>query len=241
MTAPYAAAGDIRRHLADCERGCLYRGQHIPNCPDHDTCDGCLPRPADIGHYCQKCAFQLRDTIDEIPGLIDALYVHGEGRLAQPDRPNTGDPTRRATKVDQISPSPAQEAADEAARWLHMWAVDIADTIGERGPFEYQRTGIPVPNPSTEARYLTSRLSTLCAHPAVNDLNDEARQLRHRLTLNAGTDRGDQRIPTPCPHCGRRTLMRPNGDDEVRCRNRECAIVWTSDQLGILARQSRSA
>ena len=223
--------------MTDCARGCLLYGLHTPNCEDPDQCDGCLPRQAEIGHYCQKCAFNLRDTIASLPDLINIIQQMPGGALAQPDRPNTGDPTRRATKVDQMSPSPAHDTADEAARWLNSWAIDLADSLAERGPFDYDRRGIPVPNPHTEARYLTSRLDRLCAHPVVNEITDEARQYAHKLTRVAGLDRADQRIPTPCPNCGRRTLMRPNGEDHVACRNRECAHAWSSDQLGVLARE----
>jgi len=223
--------------MTDCARGCLLYGLHTPDCPDNDQCDGCLPRQAEIGNYCQKCAFKLRDTITALPNLIAGLYRMPGGQLAPPDRVNNGDPTRRATKVDQISPSPALDAADEAARWLHSWAIDIADQLSERGPFEYTRTGIPVPNPRTEARYLTSRLSQLCAHPAINDLTDEALTFQHTMTRTTGTDEADQRIPTPCPECGRRTLMRPNGEDYVTCRNQKCGRAWSSDHHGILARE----
>jgi len=231
--------------MTDCARGCLLYGLHTPNCgctndcQNHNNhCEGCLPREAEIGHYCQKCAFQLRDLIDTIPAHIARLAAMPEGHLAPPDRTNNGDPTRRATKVDQMSPSPAHDGADEAARWLHSWAIDLADTLAERGPFDYDRRGIPVPNPNTEARYLTSRLDRLCAHPVVNDLTDEARQYAHKLTTVAGLDRGDQRIPTPCPACERRTLMRPNGEDHVTCR--KCGATWLTDQLGLLAREAAS-
>jgi hypothetical protein len=231
--------------MTDCARGCLLYGQHTPDCtctaecPEHDHhCEGCLPRQAEIGHYCQRCAFELRDLIADLPRLIGGMYLMPGGQLAPPDRTNNGDPSRRATKVDQISPSPAQEAADEAARWLHSWALALADTLHERGPFEYRQDGIPEPNPRAEARYLTSRLANLCAHFAINDLHDEARQLTHTLTRTTGTDEANQRIPTPCPHCGRRTLMRPNGEDEVVCRNTKCTLKWDSDHYGLLAREA---
>lgn len=230
--------------MNDCTRGCLLYGQHhqsclcTAECPDHEPhCEGCLPREAEVGHYCQRCAFQLRDTIDGLPPLIGTVRLMPGGALAQPDRPNTGDPTRRATKVDQISPSPALDAADEAARWLNGWAVAVADELAERGPFEYRNDGIPNPNPATEARYLTSRLPHLCSSAYAGDLHDEAKQLMHRLTLAAGADRADQRIPTPCPHCERRTLMRPNGEEHIQCRNPKCASVWQSSELGLLARE----
>jgi hypothetical protein len=229
--------------MTDCARGCLLYGQHTPDCtcthdcPDHDGhCEGCLPRPADVGHYCQKCALKLRDDIDALPTLIHDTTRMPGGTLTPPDRATT-DPTRRSTKVDQTSPSPAHDTADEAARWLHSWAIAVADERAERGPFEYRRDGIPEPNPHTEARYLAARLAHVCAASYANDLTDEARQFVHRLTQATGQSQADQRIPTPCPHCGRRTLMRPNGEDHVICRNTRCSTAWQSNQLGILARE----
>jgi len=229
--------------MTDCARGCLLYGLHTPDCgctpdcPQHDHhCEGCLPREAEIGHYCQKCAFQLRDTIDALPALIHRMYAMPGGQLAPPDRANNGDPTRRATKVDQMSPSLAHDTADEAARWLHSWAIDLADSLADRGPFEYTRLGIPVPNPKVEARYLTARLAQLCAHPVVNEITDEARQYRHRLTRAAGADEADQRIPRRCPDCNQRSLIRPNGEEYVVCRSQACGTVWEPHQLGILAK-----
>lgn len=230
--------------MNDCARGCLLHAQHTPDCtchhdcPDHDHhCEGCLPRPAEIGHYCQRCAFKLRDTITELPALIAGLYAMPGGQLAPPDRANNGDPTRRATKVDQISPSPAYDSANEAAWWLHSWATTLADALAERGPFEYHPNGVPQPNPRAEARYLTSRLANLCELDCVNDLTDEARAFQHTLTRVTGTDGADQRIPTRCPNCQQRSLIRPNGEDYVSCRNKRCGHAWSSDHLGILARE----
>ena len=227
--------------MTDCARGCLLYGLHITDCENPDQCEGCLPRESDIGHYCQKCAFQLRDNITNLPALIASMYVMPGGQPAPPDRANNGDPTRRATKVDQISPSPALDIADEAARWLHGWAIDLADTTGERGPFEYTRAGIPVPNPTVEARYLTSRLDRLCTHPAINDLTDEAKQLTHKLTRTTGTDAADQRIPTRCPECNQRSLIRPNGEDHVQCRNKACGHAWSAERLGLLVEKRATA
>ena len=230
-----------------CARGCLIHNQHTPGCTcshecgDHKHhCNGCLPRPAEIGHYCQHCAFHLRDTIDKLPPLIETLWAMPGGQTATPDTTND-DHTRRATKVDQHSPSPAHDTADEGARWVHSWAIALANDLHETGPFKYRLDGTPSTNTRTETAYLTSRLAQLCARPYANDLGDEAKQLVGQLTRATGTDQADQRIPAPCPQCGRRTLMRPNGEEYVTCRNRACATVWQSDHLGWLAREVSTA
>ncbi|GAB3884527.1 hypothetical protein [Terrabacter terrigena] len=228
--------------MTGCRRGCTLLGLHQPDCgctrecPDHDDhCRGCLPKPAVIGGFCQHCGIQLRDTIDALPPCITALHRMPGGRLAPPDQP-TGDPTRRATKVDQISPSPAHDAADDAARWLHSWATAVADELSERGPFEYRTDGVPVPDAWAEARYLNARLPHITTQSYANDIAEEAEQLLRTLTLITGTDDADQRIPTRCPSCNQRTLVRPNGEEYVTCRNRHCASVWQSDHFGILAK-----
>lgn len=213
--------------MNDCARGCLLHGQHIPDCLDTDTCNGCAPRPADIGGYCQKHHDQLAGTINGLPHLIaDLLKLAGDtGRLAPPDAV-AGDTWRRATKVDQISPSPALEAADEAMWWIYNWALVVAKSRGERGPFAYRTDGVPEPHPGRETRYLTSRLDWVSREPYANDIFDEALQLKATLTRAASADEANQRISTVCPRCDMRTLTRLNGEDHVFCRNKACAAVW---------------
>lgn len=231
--------------MTACTRGCTHQNEHTTTCGCHDTCPnhdnhcrGCLPRNADIGHYCRRCALDLRDTIDTIPTLINTLHQLPDGRLAPPPANNSGDPTRRATKVDQHSPSPAHDAANEATMWLYSWAIAVADERSERGPFEYRRDGIPEPHPAAEARYLTSRLEHITAQSYTLTLNEEAVALVATMTRITGLDNADQRIPTRCPHCNQRTLVRPDGQDHVICRNRHCGNVWQSAHLGLLAREA---
>lgn len=229
--------------MTDCQRGCLLYGQHTPDCtcthecPQHDThCEGCLPRPAEVGGYCQKCAWTLRDTITDIAELTYTLYAMPGGRLAPPEHTPGDDPTRRATRVDQHSPSPAHDAADEAEHWLHSWATAVADDRNERGPFQYRNDGIPIIDAYTAARYLTTQLAHITAAPYANDLTDEARKHRAALTRAAAADQGDQRLPIRCPACNQKSLIRPNGHEHVECRNRRCTARWATDTFGILAK-----
>ncbi|GAB3080928.1 hypothetical protein GCM10027053_51760 [Intrasporangium mesophilum] len=214
--------------MNDCARGCLLVGVHVPleDHPDGDAhtvseCAGCAPKPAEVGGYCQRCAFGLRDAIAALPDLIATLYAMPAGRLAPADR-KSGDVGRRSTVVDPPSPSPAHDAADEAARWIGAWALVVADERGEWGPFLYRRDGIPALHAEREARYLTNHLAHVCAAPYADDVYDEARQLRHRLTRATGADSGDRRLPTRCPECNQKTLVRPNGTEHIECRNRGC-------------------
>lgn len=213
--------------MTDCARGCLLYGVHVPieGRPEHpEECEGCAPRAADVGRYCQRCAYALRDTLEALPGLIEALYAMPEGRPAPVERKG-GDTSRRATKVDQTSPSPAHDTADEAAHWLNAWAFAVADELGELGPFAFRLDGIPALRSRAEVRYLSERLAHVCAAPYANDLTNEGRQLHYRLVVATGADEGDRRLPARCPLCGQRTLVRPNGTEDIRCRNRKCAAA----------------
>lgn len=209
----------------DCARGCLLYGLHVPleGREEHpEGCEGCAPKPAEVGRYCLRCAMSLRDTLAALPDLIGVLYAMPEGRPAPVGR-SSGDLTRRPTKVDQASPSPAYDAADEAARWCANWAFAVADERHELGAFCYRPDGIPTPVARSDVGYLLSRLSHLCAAPYVIDLTDEARRLRHRLVQATGADAGDRRLPVRCPACGQRSLVRPNGTEDIECRNRKCS------------------
>lgn len=211
----------------DCARGCLIADEHVPEdgrAEHPEDCDGCAPRSAEVGRYCLRCALTLRDIIEALPGLIAALYAMPDGRLAPIDR-KAGDTSRRATKVDQTSPSPTYDAADEAARWLNAWALAVADELGDAGPFIYRPDGIPSLVSRAEARYLTAHLAHVCAASYVLDLTAEARRLQYRLIRATGSDAGDRRLPTRCPVCAQRSLVRPNGTELIECRNRKCAAA----------------
>jgi hypothetical protein len=219
----------------------MIHNQHIPSCtcthecPEHSGhCEGCLPKPPDTGQFCRRCADKLRDALTELPDLAAAAAAMPGGRLAQP--PTAGDPTRRATKVDQHSPSPAWDTADETHWWTHSWATMLADELHDDGPFRFRLNGVPYPSADLAVRYLKSRFTELCGTYFADDLYGEALTLRNQLVRVTASDGADQRIPTPCPRCNHRTLIRPNGQENVICRNQDCAAVWYSNELDHLAK-----
>lgn len=233
--------------MTDCTRGCLLTNQHIPDCtcthecPDHPGhCEGCLPKPATVGHYCDRCAGKFRDALTAIPELAALTAGMPGGRLVtKAGDIHTAD--RKPTKVDQLSLSPAWDEADDAITWAYKWALLVADLNGDTGPFKYAINGLPaVRYVTTHITYLTNRLTQLLTDDYHEEIYTEALGLRRRLELATGTDRLEHRIKDRCPTCDQRTLAREDGASKVVCRNRDCNRVWNEDEYQRLAHVAAS-
>lgn len=228
--------------MTDCARGCLAYGRHVPrcihtnecpdDCPTH--CDGCEPKPADVGNYCQKCADKLRAALTEIPGLTFYLEALPQGRLVT--KKADGDHTRHATRVDQISPSPAFDELDEVWSWAYGWAVSLADDLHHVGPMRYRLDGIPDTSLAyTHVKYLLGNFTAVLSADWHEPFYEETLALRWRLERITGQDKLNHKIKAPCPSCDRRTLGREDGAAKVVCRNPDCSRVWTEDEYARLA------
>lgn len=229
--------------MTDCARGCTTR-LHLTSClctsecPDHPGhCKGCLPRTADVGHYCQRCADRFRDALYELPELVVLVAQSPGGKLIH--RQSAGDTSRRPTKVDQQSPSPAWDTADEVIQWAASWAWVVAGRPGY-DPSRYTRAGIPVRELTRSISNITNRLTQALSDDYHAELYDEATTLHKRLTLATGQDRLVHRLKEPCPTCEHRTLVRDDGAGQVECRNRDCRRIWTEDQYANLSHVAAS-
>lgn len=226
----------------DCANGCLTRGRHIPECTHTDQCpadctdhcEGCAPKPAETGHYCWRCTNRFRDALKALPELEHSALAMPGGKLITRRRDHAAD--RRPTKVDQLSPAPAIDEADEVASWAYAWALTLADHLHHRGPFIYERSGIPRrQNTHRHITYLLNNIDTvLCAYWSA-DIYTEATNLERQLRRTTGQDRLVHRIKAPCPSCDQRTLTREDGAEKVTCANRDCNRVWTEDEYARLA------
>lgn len=145
----YQVTGSIRY----CARGCITPRRHATDCPDRDTCDGCLPRPAEHGALCHPCHTRLDNLIKAIPGqhhlLLIAATPSGEQKLTQETtakirtdwRTSTNQrdqgPYARAASPSAEAYEPARTAALDAAQMLSDW---LAETV-ERLVQDYQASG----------------------------------------------------------------------------------------------------
>jgi len=227
--------------MSDCARGCVTL-DHITTClctnqcPDraHAHCSGCLPRQAVVGHYCQRCADKFRDALRTIPELV--LYV-ANGRTIR--KQTAGDTSRRITKVDQQSPSPAWDTSDEVILWAASWAWVVAGRPGY-DPVRYSNAGLPIRELTSSISHLTNRLTQALSDDYHAELYDETITLHRRLIYTTGRDELTHRLKEPCPSCDHRTLIREDGADWVECRNKDCRRRWREDEYATLAHVAAS-
>ena len=223
--------------MSDCARGCVTL-DHITTClctnqcpaRAHAHCSGCLPRPADVGHYCQRCADKFRDALYEIPDLI--THLAQSPRMVT--KKTTGDVSRRATKVDQMSQSPAWDFADEVILWAASWAYIVAGSP-QYDTSRYSVAGIPIRELTRSVRHITSRLTQALSADYHAELYDETLTFNKRLTFATGVDRLEHRLKGRCPTCDQRTLVRDDGAGKVICRNRDCTRTWDESEYRTLA------
>lgn len=229
----------------DCEFGCTNRGKHLPGCGCTTECDdthtghckGCQPREVGehTGHWCQWHYDKIRADLYHLADLVTLLDVP-DGKITARTRDGS-DPTRRPTKVDQLSPSPAHDLADEARRWATNWAEATADHLGHHGPFAYNRAGILIPQLHRHINYLTANLPAISEAHYSKDFGTEARTTTRTVELATGQDALTHRLKNDrCLACQQRTLTRADGSDRVSCANPDCQRVWLESEYVTLVR-----
>lgn len=224
-----------------CEFGCTRLNEHhtgctcTAECADHPGhCKGCLPRDADIGSWCRRDYDHTKAHLWRLPELVADLASAEDGRIAARSADGS-DSSRRATKVDQASPSPAFDLADEASRWALHWAEAHADTLGHVGPFVYDQAGIPSTASTRLIAYLAANLPTIAEADYSHDFATELRGLIRTCELAAGQDRLVHRMKSDrCPRCDRKSLTREDGADSIVCHNPDCRGVWREDEYPTL-------
>lgn len=175
--------------------------------------------------WCDRHTWDIRDNLLAVPELYVQLHV--EARHATP-KPAGG---KVSGSRHEPSPSPRIDDADELARW----ACDWEDTIRHH----LAHPAAPVaasgrPRALTEATgYLTRHLAQALAldddtdEPTGYMLGVDINTTHRRLLRRCRADRLVHDLDPPCPACDHRTLRRDDGDDHVRCSNRDCQETWT--------------
>jgi hypothetical protein len=217
--------------MSDCVRGCTTRGEHVTDClctndcpPHTNHCEGCFPREADVGHYCQRCADRFRDALDAIPELVTQIAQRPK-IISKP----TSVKGPSATTVNQPSPSPAWDLADEVINWASDWAWIIAGRP-TFDPIHYNNAGLPMRNLTPAITCIRIRLTQALSDDDPQ-LYDEATAYHRRLVNAAGADMV-RRIKTPCPRCAQRTIVIVIRGGQAECRNTYCLEMWTPLEWG---------
>lgn len=229
-----------------CVMGHDKPGAHTPGCPcatDHndqhpDHCKGCGPALATReSGYCAWHEKRITTALTAIPDLTAHIEASPDGRVARRSVNSAAD--RKPTKVDQASPSPAWDAADDAITWAWTWAETATPTRGN-GPFTWNRAGLPTRDLTRTCGYLHTHLNRISREPYAADFATEALNLHRQLELYAGTDRLTHRIKARCPSCDMKTLTRDDGADQIECRNPDCRRIWREDEYATFAHVAAS-
>lgn len=218
--------------------GCRIRNRHLPACED-EKCGGCLPRLADDGYSCRRCASVAAQNLETV----------GEVALAVSDAANRlsvgfggfggfgGNVPGSRLPLDLG----ARSRYDGAEGKLYGWARHVAEERGVRMP------GLPVPpkpsvGPVCRTRYecthdsckvirdpahvpvllavvagwLHGHLDWLAHRPEVDKaFSDFAASARALRGVVRGA--GDQRFIGPCEACDGDVYVR-DGADMGRCK-----------------------
>ncbi len=149
--------------------GCRITGQHLPTC-EGDDCRGCLPRQADDGNACGRCAAWLRGQLDVIRDLaLDARAV-ARGEVRRSSGGASGKPGSRPPLNDG-----ATDALDAIGNRLGTWVRHVIEERGITGP---TGSGDVL---AACARFLAANLPWLVHRPELDEFAADVRDCASRI------------------------------------------------------------
>lgn len=226
----------------------LLRDRHADDCPDYETCPGCLPcteahcRVCNYAHTdgtCAECLTDTRDDLREIARMCDALPEEVEHRGVDGEAMTllgpAADPERRghleASVLAGRVPADYLEHADGELHplfvlgtWDGMW----------RDALEHDDPAGPV-TVAGATDYLDRTMTYMASYEHV-PFEDFARDLRRcRRHMEAVLHDGEQiERGAPCLACRGPNLVLRYGDtfatDRWTCPRRDCGAEYTRAQ-----------
>jgi hypothetical protein len=184
--------------------------QRRPSPPEITAVAGCP--------WCGDCQATIKRELSEIGRLVAHLTANADGYAADtaPGQRVTGSPGHR-------SPSPAHNLYDEVdsvlyARECEWWQIRFGHTTPP------DRRGFLADKFTDTLVWLLEHFSGMICHPGIGQpFGEEIRDWHRRLRARSKTGPGVHHKTLPCPRCGMvPSLSWREGDDYVRCGNRDC-------------------
>jgi hypothetical protein len=220
-------------------------------CPGRHRVPRGQPCPRRQPVWCPACTALIVRELGRLPELVALLVSRDDGRVAP--GVSAGRPPR---PTEVVSPSPAQDAANEIERRVRLLETRLRAHLqepappprlvpGPRGPVRIK----PVFHLSTAVGYLTARSTALLSWDTrspgvcVGDVEGPAEAQTVGLwVLTAvrnverlsGRDVLVHRLVAPCPRCDTFALTRRDGEDQVRCA--VCHNAWPEEHYQLLVR-----
>lgn len=239
--------------MSTCQiAGCVSRGKHAPDCPDHckhwpnpcptragrpacdGHCAGCLPRDAfDPWVVCRWHGIRLGDALDELPRFL--VHLHEIGKPYAQSAPPNGD--THGTPEGFANLPASWVAADEIesdALWVARAVLDDAWPVLHRRVTWFTSA----PWDGDVVAWLTDHADTaLCLPSALDSIVDLLSDIEraHYRWPTAEDGRPALALDLPCPRCGlrslvRRPVMHERQTERIDCTDPDCARIFTREE-----------
>lgn len=168
--------------------------------------------------WCSPCASKISLRLNQLDDLASILQRYADGHRDAPDTPMvSGSP-------ESMSPSQAQDAADDLARMFGGWEKAYRDL---RGWPTARRTEDLASWVTTVQSWLAAKLTGIMSSAIAEDFGKEILTWHREMAGPAKT--GQRTLPKPlrCPSssCQQLTLTWVEGEDWVYCSNPDCRRV----------------
>lgn len=204
---------------SECIRGCSLYRQHLTDCEDRETCQGCLPRRAEHGRLCHTCHRRLELMLYDAPtvdswltgnlatgqgGGSDDLHVTGSREMPLPIKVGIYD--ERGLIRDSLA----------------AWVDDVVETLGVTGPLSH--------TVANDARFLQTWLTSIERMDPIGDWWEELAEHTSQAHALAPWRPAVRRISAvPCPRCSETNLVIYGGDSDVTCQS--CKAMMTENEF----------
>jgi hypothetical protein len=166
--------------------------------------------------WCRPCQARISQRLAQLDDLASILARYADGHRDAPDGPMV------SGTAETMSPSAAQDMADDLARMLGGW---------ESAYRELTEAPTPRRNPDQAewitacSAWLAARLPRILASPMGEDFGHEILSWHREMTAQAKAGTRKLRKPLRCPGCQMLTLTWTEGDESVYCGNPACRMV----------------
>lgn len=208
--------------MTENQAPCVY-----PRCDDGSVRDEKTPRLT-RNVICNNCRKRYAKTLDWL--VQDYATIKHE--LPAPAR-RPGDGSQHVSPKAKSFGHPAQWASDAARKIADSlnWAEDDLRDYRRDEPGVHPLV-FEVHVVQRAYAYLTAHFEDLCTFPQAGDLAAYLTDLHGKMRSSLGQTRLAEHLPTPCPSCDVKALVRSVG--QVECAN--CKRVIAEEQYPFLTR-----
>ena len=210
-----------------CILGCAMYRKHLDECEgiNDETCRGCLPRRAEVGHLCGACHRRLELMLTDAPTVVRWLTGNLAGSTHDHapdvstwagDRPELGSDMRLPLSADIL------DTRDLLRDRLTLWVDDWCEFKGLSGPDRH--------SPEADSEYLLMWLPGVCKLDWIGDWWTEMAETMTQAHALAPWRPAMRRIKgVPCPGCTETNLAIFGGESDITCLS--CRIMMTEDRF----------